>query len=152
MRTTRLPVRVLAVAALSIAGFYLVPARAMAQGAFSATDSMTTPRGSHTATRLLDGRVLVACGSNGLSNVNTVELYDPGTDTWSNTQERLDLGGHEHAADLLRPDRDHAVAGHRARRVSAGAPQHGRLPGDDDDGRGGDPLFGLGDDRHRAVR
>jgi hypothetical protein len=46
--------------------------------------SMTYARHSHTATLLLDGRVLVAGGTNNNSTpVSAAEIYDPTTGTWS---------------------------------------------------------------------
>jgi hypothetical protein len=49
-------------------------------GKFSATGSMASDRGFHTATLLADGRVLIAGGDAG-----TAELYDPTTGTFSPT-------------------------------------------------------------------
>jgi WD40 repeat protein len=50
-------------------------------GSFESTGSMVTPRSSHTATLLPDGRVLVAGGLtwDDLTPTATAELYDPGT-------------------------------------------------------------------------
>jgi len=48
-------------------------------GQWSATGSLTIPRYNHTATRLLDGRVLVVEGRSGSST----EIYDPVKATWS---------------------------------------------------------------------
>jgi hypothetical protein len=76
-------------AALAIATTaWLAPAPAAAQGAFAPTDAMNTPRGSHVAARLFDGRVFVACGTNGFTNPNTAELWDPATGLWTNTAPR----------------------------------------------------------------
>jgi N-acetylneuraminic acid mutarotase len=44
---------------------------------------MTAPRSRHTATVLLDGRVLVVGGKNGTVSLNTAEVYNPGTRTWA---------------------------------------------------------------------
>jgi hypothetical protein len=58
-----------------------VPYPALVDPAWTATGSMATPRGGHTASVLADGKVLVA-GSKGVASA---ELYDPATGTWSNT-------------------------------------------------------------------
>ncbi|MBL9026342.1 MAG: hypothetical protein JNL21_29370 [Myxococcales bacterium] len=53
---------------------------------WSPTNLMTTPRAIHTATRLPDGRVLVAGGTTDvLPEVETCELYDPGSGTFAAT-------------------------------------------------------------------
>jgi hypothetical protein len=74
-------------------------------GSWTATGSMISGRWDHTATRLLDGRVLVAGGA----YPATSELYDPRTGTWTATgnlvEDRIDC-----AATLL-PDGTVLVAG-----------------------------------------
>src|SRR5215831_17283781 len=47
-------------------------------GTFTATGDMTTARVGHTATLLLDGRVLIVGGD----KTGTAELYDPATGTF----------------------------------------------------------------------
>src|SRR5262249_13308944 len=55
-------------------------------GTWTATGAMSTARGFHTATLLLNGKVLVAGGQNGILNyLSSAELYDPGTGTWTAT-------------------------------------------------------------------
>jgi Kelch motif/Galactose oxidase, central domain len=57
-----------------------------ATGTFSPTGSMADARTEHTATRLLDGRVLIAGGAANLTNsLDSAELYDPATGTFSPT-------------------------------------------------------------------
>lgn len=53
-------------------------AMAQSTGTFSTTGNMTTARTGHTATLLLDGRVLIAGGGSA-----TVELYDPSAGTFT---------------------------------------------------------------------
>lgn len=70
-------------------------------GGWAAARSMLTGRAEHTATRLLDGRVLVAGGTNGLNHgLASTELFDPKTARWldgpSMTTTRVD-----HTATLL---------------------------------------------------
>src|SRR5262249_54962937 len=47
--------------------------------------AMAMPRRDHTATLMLNGKVLVAGGINGNQVLAGAELYDPVTETWSQT-------------------------------------------------------------------
>jgi hypothetical protein len=66
---------------------------------FSATGSMTTAREWHTATRLQDGRVLIAGGA-GPNGLSSAEIYDPATATFSQTGD-MHARRSEHSATLL---------------------------------------------------
>jgi WD40 repeat protein len=65
-----------------------------------ATGNMVESRSSHSATLLLDGRVLVAGGSGNAS----AELYDPQTGTWTATGSMIKMRS-GHTATLLRDGR-----------------------------------------------
>jgi N-acetylneuraminic acid mutarotase len=67
---------------------------------WSPTGSLKNARFSHTATLLLDGRVLLAGGYNGLESMTSVEIYDPRRDRWTTTGS-LHVGREEHMATLL---------------------------------------------------
>src|SRR5215471_11024320 len=54
---------------------------AQSPGTFTATGDMTTARVGHTATLLLDGRVLIVGGD----KTGTAELYDPATGAFTPT-------------------------------------------------------------------
>jgi Tol biopolymer transport system component len=99
-------------------------------GTFSPTGSMHTPRESHTSTLLADGRVLItggitgpaAAGSAGVTlaafrlvetsaNVlNTAEIYDPATGTFSTTGSMSSIRD-QHTATLLQDGRVLVVGG-----------------------------------------
>jgi hypothetical protein len=72
-------------------------------GAFTATGSMTTPRTSHSATLLPDGRVLIGGGFGDFAvgaPLKEAEIYDPSTGTFADTGSMI--GGHRcHQAILL---------------------------------------------------
>jgi hypothetical protein len=72
-------------------------------GGFAPTGPMADARAGHTATLLLDGRVLVVGGidaSDGFDNLATAELYDPATGKWTRTGS-LAQGRAHHTATLL---------------------------------------------------
>jgi hypothetical protein len=84
---------------------------------------MTTPRAAHTATRLLDGRVLIAGGCTASScetgsDAATAELFDPATSSFARTG---DLGDARvgHAAARLADGRVLLVGGFTATAVTA---------------------------------
>lgn len=51
---------------------------------------MSTPRASHTAVALPDGRVLVVGGYTGSQATNSAEIYDPTTDQWKVVESMSD--------------------------------------------------------------
>ncbi len=87
-----------------------------ATGVMTATGDLVTARGDHTATLLNNGQVLVAAGhfayvgSGGGGAIDTAELYDPATGTWTATGS---LAGPRrgHAATLLPDGRVLVVGG-----------------------------------------
>src|SRR6266516_744145 len=75
-------------------------------GTWSNTGSLNTSRSCHTATLLQNDKVLIAggfssCSSFHCSTLNTVELYDPASGTWSFTGN-LNVARYNHTATLLR--------------------------------------------------
>jgi hypothetical protein len=78
-------------------------------GTWALTGEMSTPRGGHSATRLHNGRVLVAGGFTEVGVLATAELYDPGNATWSVTGE-MAVPRWAHTATRL-PDGSVLVAG-----------------------------------------
>ena len=75
-----------------------------ATGTFSPTGSMTTARASHTATALLDGRVLFVGAGDVYPSDTSAELYDPGTGTFHRTGS-MTIGRFRHTSTLLRDGR-----------------------------------------------
>ena len=54
-------------------------------GTWTTTGSMNTARHTHAIIRLVDGRVLVAGGTNGSTDLSSAEIYDPDTGIWTST-------------------------------------------------------------------
>jgi N-acetylneuraminic acid mutarotase len=71
-----------------------------ATGTWAATGNLVTARGSHTATLLPNGKVLVAGGKSVTFSLASAELYDPATGIWSETGN-LATARHFHTATLL---------------------------------------------------
>ncbi|HXN01722.1 MAG TPA: kelch repeat-containing protein [Candidatus Dormibacteraeota bacterium] len=83
------------------------------QGTWSATGSMAVNRGSHTATLLPDGRVLVVGGMQTFRAVASAEVYDPQTRTWSSAGW-LPVPSWGHTATLLPNGKVLVVGGSQA--------------------------------------
>src|SRR5215212_10047095 len=64
------------------------------------SSTMTTARRGHTATRLSDGRVLIAGGENSSGTLNQSELYDPSSSTFS-AAASMGAERADHTATLL---------------------------------------------------
>jgi len=76
---------------------------------FSATGAMSVPRAGHTATRLADGRILVAGGRNGDQALGTAEIYDQATGSFGPAFTMI-AARSAHSATLL-PNNTVLVAG-----------------------------------------
>lgn len=70
--------------ALSCIGANKEQRKSNTAGSVSRIRSMTTGRAAHTATLLPDGKVLVAGGFSGGTNLTSTELFDPTTQTFTN--------------------------------------------------------------------
>ena len=82
---------------------------------WSVTGSLNTPRFEHTATLLKNGKVLVVGGGeiidwDEIRPLDTVELYDPDTGTWSFTGN-LNVAIEAHTATLLQNGKVLVLAG-----------------------------------------
>ncbi len=73
--------------------------------------TLITPRFFHTATRLLDGRVLLAGGLDQFNVTASCEIYDPATNTWMATGS-LNVARERHGAVLLADGRVFAAGGY----------------------------------------
>lgn len=101
--------RRLSASVATLASAWLIAASAVAFAAgpsnWSPAGDLTLERNSHVATVLSDGRVLVTGGyspsaGNGGYNVQTAEIYDPGTNSWTTTGSTAN-GRNDHAGVLL---------------------------------------------------
>ena len=79
-------------------------------GTWSTTTDLHAPRSAHTATQLLDGRILIA-GGGPEGSVTRAELFDPTTENWILTEEMNFgyRGGHQ--SELLTDGRVLTVGG-----------------------------------------
>ena len=77
----------------------------------AASTTMLVERRGHTATRLADGRVLIAGGANGSATLNQTELYDPASGTFS-AAANMNTARADHSATLLADGRVLIAGGH----------------------------------------
>ncbi|GEM_PF-1523285 len=81
-----------------------------ATGVWSHTDSMASQRAYHSATRLQDGKVLVAGGQTDTAYVTALEVYNPATSTFVPAGQ-LSQPRYVHAAALLQDGKIMVVGG-----------------------------------------
>ncbi|MFN2404596.1 MAG: Ig-like domain repeat protein, partial [Pyrinomonadaceae bacterium] len=79
----------------------------------TSSSTMATERRGHTATRLADGRVLIAGGENASGPLNTAEIYDPVAATFS-TSGNMNEARADHSATLLADGRVLIMGGRNA--------------------------------------
>ncbi|MGI8891740.1 MAG: Kelch repeat-containing protein [Chthoniobacterales bacterium] len=91
-----------------------------ATGQWVVATSLATPRSSHTATLLPDGKVLVAGGYNTSGYLASAELYDPATGVWTETGSLQTARG-DHTANLLESGQVLVTGGNGANGVLASA-------------------------------
>ena len=70
-------------------------------GTWSPATNMGNIRYGHTATLLLNGRVLVVGGWTGSAYLSGAEIYDPATNTWTSTSNSMTTSRYVHNATLL---------------------------------------------------
>ena len=81
-------------------------------GAFSSIKRMIASRSAYTATRLSDGRVLIAGGTNGGDMVRSCEIFDPSTGDFTRAADLNDARW-RHKAMLLQDGRVLIIGGRR---------------------------------------
>src|SRR5438067_1767258 len=74
---------------------------ASADTLFTATGSLQTPRDSHTATRLANGSVVVAGGTNWDGTLGSAEIYNPATGQFAGSVSSMRSPRSLHTATLL---------------------------------------------------
>lgn len=81
-------------------------------GQWAPANNMNVERDGHTATRLPDGRILVTGGFDDGDNwLNSAELYNPATNTWTFTPLPMSVERAFHTATLLMDGRVLVVGG-----------------------------------------
>ena len=111
LRRLNLAANTLAVLLTALCALFAIPA--MAQQGFSPAGNLANARSGHTATLLLNGRVIVTGGTpffNG-ARLTSAELYDPVANTWS-VAASLATPRDGHTATLLRNGKLLVVGGY----------------------------------------
>src|SRR5438552_6574676 len=90
-----------AVAAVMVIGLLLFTLDSTASAQIVASASLNVERAGHSATRLVDGRILIAGGENAGGTLSTAEVYDPATQRFSIIVGNLAFSRAEHTATLL---------------------------------------------------
>ncbi len=90
-----------------------------ATGAFARVSQLETPRAYHSATLLADGRVLIAGGWDGRRLLDTLEIFEPASGSFTRLEVKLWAARAEHAA-LSRQDGSVLFTGGRAAHAIAG--------------------------------
>src|SRR5262245_8807891 len=93
---------------------------AQSSGAFTITGAINVPRVGHTATLLLDGRVLIAGGASHSEPVTRAEIYDPALETFTITGS-MTTARRFHSATLLLDGRVLVAGGYATNSVIATA-------------------------------
>jgi hypothetical protein len=62
---------------------------------------MTSPRSLHTATRLLNGKVILVGGTDGSQVLATAEIFDPATNKFTSTGDLMSTSRESQTATLL---------------------------------------------------
>ena len=103
--------------ALSALVLHAAAAQPASSGSFSLVGSMSQFRRQHTATLLSNGKVLVAGGAP-FAQAATSEIYDPATETWTNSGP-LSTGREFHTATSLPDGRVVVTGGQSANQLLA---------------------------------
>ncbi|WP_295435270.1 kelch repeat-containing protein [uncultured Thiodictyon sp.] len=88
---------------------------------------LSTPRALTTLTPLLDGRVLVAGGTDGTQDLDTAELFNPATGTWDGAAA-MSIPRSTHSATRLVDGRVLVISGNTAEVFSLGSPPPANRP------------------------
>src|SRR5262249_38171175 len=82
--------------------------------AVTAGPNMAAARAGHSATTLLDGKILLAGGAGSASELNTAEVYDPAMGTIGATANAMIAARQHHQAVLLPHNHQVRIGGGRA--------------------------------------
>jgi WD40 repeat protein len=104
---------VLSVAVLSLVFCEIPSAASATPNTWAYTGSMTSSHDNHTSTLLLNGKVLITGGNNGIYNLASAELYDFSTGTFSPTGS-MKYARTNHTATLLANGKVLIVGGYSA--------------------------------------